>query len=88
MNCYIISYDLNSPTNNRTAVEDSIKSLGSWCKYVSTTFLISSYKSLDDVQSIATKNLDSNDSMIICKVQKPIAGWLTKDKWDWIGQNI
>ena len=88
MNCYMISYDLNSPTNNRKAVEDSIKSLGSWCKYVSTTFIVSSYKNLDDVQSIVTKNLDSNDSMIICKVQKPIKGWLSKSQWDWIHKNI
>ena len=37
-NCYMISYDLFSPTNNRDDVEDSIKSLGSWCKYVSPEF--------------------------------------------------
>lgn len=84
----MISYDLNSPTNNRKDVEDSIKSLGSWCKYVSTTFIISTYRNSDEVQAIATKKLDSNDSMIICKVQKPIKGWLTKDQWDWMNQNI
>ncbi len=88
MNRYMISYDLNSPTNNRKEVEDSIKSLGSWCKYVSTTFLVSSYKSLDEVQTIATKNLDSNDSMIICMIQKPIKGWLSNEQWNWINQNI
>ena len=88
MNCYMISYDLNSPTKNRTAVEDAIKSLGNWCKYVSTTFLVSSRKNIDEVQSIATKHLDSNDSMIICKVQKPIKGWLSQSQWDWIHKNI
>lgn len=88
MNTYMISYDLNSPTKNRTAVEDSIKSLGSWCRYVSTTFLVSSSKNVDDVQDIVTKHLDSNDSMIICKVQKPIKGWLSQDQWDWIHKNI
>ncbi len=88
MNRYMISYDLNSPTNNRKEVEDSIKSLGSWCKYVSTTFLVSSYKSLDEVQTIATKNLDSNDSMIICMIQNSIKGWLSNEQWNWIKQNI
>ncbi len=53
----MISYDLNSPTNNRKAVEDSIKSLGYWVANVSTTFIVSSYKNLDDVQSIVTKTL-------------------------------
>lgn len=88
MNTYMISYDLNSPTKNRVAVEDSIKNLGNWCKYVSTTFLVSCHKSIDEVQTIATKHLDSNDSMIICKVQKPIKGWLTNEQWNWIHKHI
>lgn len=88
MYSYMISYDLHAPTKNRDKVEDSIKSLGSWCKYLSTTFLISSYKNIREVQSIATKNLDSNDKMIICKIQKPIAGCLQQNEWDWIQKNI
>ena len=87
-NTYMISYDLNSPSSNRKEVEESIKSLGSWCKYVSTTFLVSSYKNINEVQSIATKYLDSNDSMVICLVQKPIKGWLSQEQWNWISQNI
>lgn len=88
MNQYMISYDLNSPTKNRLDVENSIKSLGNWCKYVSTTFLVSSYKSLNEVQSIATNYLDSNDQMIICKIQKPINGWLSQEQWNWIHNNL
>lgn len=84
MNIYMISYDLNSPTNNRKNVEDSIKSLGTWCKFVSTTFLVSCRKDIDDVQTIATQYLDPNDGMIITKVQKPIKGWLSQEQWDWI----
>ena len=88
MNVYMISYDLHSPTLNRELVEDSIKSIGTWCKYVSTTYLVRTYKSLDEVNKIATTKLDSNDRMIICKVQKPIAGFLPSDKWNWIHSNI
>ena len=88
MNTYMISYDLHSPTNNRQQVEDSIKSLGNWCKYVSTTFLVSTYNDIENVQKIATKYLDGNDNMIICKVLKPIKGWLSKEQWNWISSNI
>lgn len=88
MAVYMISYDLKSPTNNRTQVEDSIKSLGAWCKYVSTTFLVSSALPLLDVQTAVTKHLDGNDSMIVCKVEKPICGWLSEKQWDWIRQNL
>ena len=88
MNTYMISYDLHSPTKNRQQVEDSIKSLGNWCKYVSTTFLVSTYNDIENVQKIATKYLDGNDSMIICKVLKPVKGWLSNDQWNWISSNI
>ena len=88
MYTYMISYDLVSPTHNRQQIEDSIKSLGTWCKYLTTTFLVSTNKNLDEVQNISTKFLDGNDSMIVCKVQKPIKGWLSKEHWDWIKANI
>jgi hypothetical protein len=35
---YMISYDLHEPTNNREQVMNDIKSLGTWCKYLTTTF--------------------------------------------------
>ncbi len=85
---YMISYDLKSPTSNREEVENSIKSLGPWCKYVTTTYLVKSSLSIDAVQSKVTANLDSNDRMIICKVEKPIKGFLTSKQWDWIHQNL
>ena len=88
MSVYMISYDLNSPTNNRDDVEEAIKSLGTWCKYVSTTFLVKTSHTSETVQSIATRPLDNNDRMIIAKVEKPILGWLDKEHWTWINQNL
>ena len=88
MSVYMISYDLNSPTRNRKEVEDSIKSLGAWCKSVSTTFIISTPYHSDYVQNVATKHLDGNDKMVIAKVEKPILGWLEQDERNWIHQNI
>ena len=85
---YMISYDLNAPSNNRDKVMDDIKSLGAWCKYLTTTFLVKTYKSKDDVNSICTQNLDSNDSMIIAPVSNMVSGWLTEEQWKWIRENI
>lgn len=85
---YMISYDLKAPTNNRNDVMADIESLGTWCRYVSTTYLVSTYKDIDSVQEKATSHLDSNDRMIICKVEKPIRGWLSQSEWDWIHENL
>ena len=81
MNIYMISYDLHSPTNNRENVENSIKNSGTWCKYLSTTFLVKTNLDIYEVENNVTKYLDSNDSMEICKVVKPIRGWLTEKQW-------
>jgi hypothetical protein len=88
MSIFMISYDLHSPTNNREKVENAIKSLGTWCKYVSTTFLVKTDSDSSTVQDVATKHLDSNDAMIICKIEKPILGWLSQAQWNWIHENM
>lgn len=85
---YMISYDLHAPTNNREDVEKDIKSLGSWCKYLSTTYLISTSCSLDTVSNKCVSHLDGNDYMIIGKVEKPIKGWLSQEQWNWIRENL
>lgn len=85
---YMISYDLHSPTNNREAVQKAIESLGSWCKYLTTTYLVSTNKTISDLQEICAKPLDSNDRMIICEITGSIHGWLSDEQWNWIHENI
>ena len=81
---YMISYDLHSPTKNREEVEKDIESFGTWCKYLTTTYLISTSSSLETVTDKCVSHLDGNDAMIIAKVEKPIQGWLSQKQWDWI----
>lgn len=85
---YMISYDLHSPTNNRKQVEDSIESLGKWCKFLTTTYLINTIYSKSTVQDTCTKHLDSNDAMIICEITGSVDGWLSEDQWKWIRENM
>lgn len=85
---YMISYDLHAPTSNRENVEKSIESLGSWCKYLTTTYLVSTNYDINQVEKKATKFIDGNDRMIIAKVEKPIGGWLAQDQWDWIKTHL
>lgn len=85
---YMISYDLHSPTQNREDVENDIKSFGTWCKYLTTTFLISTSSDLNTVSDKCVSHLDGNDAMIITKVTKPIKGWLSRKQWDWISENL
>ena len=85
---YMISYDLHSPTSNRDSVETAIKSLGAYCKYLTTTYLVKTSYSISSVQDICTKPLDSNDKMIICEITGTVHGWLSQENWDWINTNM
>lgn len=85
---YMISYDLHAPTNNRDKVEQSIESLGGYCKYLTTTYVVSTNYDATTVQQKVTKDLDGNDRMIICQTQKPFYGWLSEDQWKWIEKNL
>ena len=84
----MISYDLNSPTKNRKSVEDDIKSFGTWCRYLSTTYLISTPLDINTVTKKCISHLDGNDEMIVAKVTKPINGWLSHKQWEWISRNL
>ena len=61
---------------------------GTWCKYLTTTFLISTSSDLNTVSDRCVSHLDGNDAMIITKVTKPIKGWLSQKQWDWISENL
>lgn len=88
MNTYMISYDIHNGKTDRKKVEESIMSMGSWCKYLTTTFLVGTEMSLQEVESTAIQHLEGNDEMIICKVEKPICGYLSKSEWKWIESNL
>lgn len=88
MSVYMISYDLKAPTDNREKVENSIKNLGPWCKYVSTTYLVKTSLDVFAVEKKVIEFLDKNDRMVICSVEKPIRGWLSEDEWKWIRENL
>ena len=73
---YMISYDLHEPASHREDVQDAIKSLGSWCKYVSTTYLVNTSLPIREVQDICTAPLGGNDRMLIAEITGTVHGQL------------
>nr|WP_321026305.1 hypothetical protein [Clostridium neonatale] len=88
MHVYMISYDLNKPGQNYSKVHEDIESLGVWCHYLDSTYLVKSYYSIFDAEKIVTQHLDSSDKLIICEIDKPVRGWLSNDNWNWIHSNL
>ena len=88
MNIFMISYDLNKPGQNYSKVRETIESFGAWCHYLESTYLIKTYSSIETVTHAISRHLDGSDRVIVCKVNKPIHGWLSDKQWQWINTNL
>ncbi len=85
---YMISYDIGTPDTNRQAVMNAIEALGTTKKFLTTTYLLSSNLSIYDVESAITKYLQGKDALIVCAIEKPVRGWLSKEDWNWISSHL
>ena len=90
MKKYMITYDLNTPGKNYDNVIDAIKaaSNGTWCSFWRSSFLICSKLTANEIFSVLEPHIDSNDSLFIVEVTAHYQGWLSKDEWDFINQNV
>lgn len=88
MNILMISYDLNQPGQKYDEVHTAIQSLGAWCKYLESAYLVKTSSTIQEAQDLISKHLDPSDKMIICTVTGEILGWLSEEQWEWIKTNI
>ena len=63
MGRYHISYVLNSPGQKYEDLKEEIKSLGTWCKYLESTFLVKTNLSQQDIIDRLSKHLDGSDRL-------------------------
>lgn len=88
---YLISYDLNKPGQNYDGLYQAIKgaSTGVWWHYLDSTWIIKSNSfSADDVFEKLSPYLDKNDRCIVVEIKNNKQGWLTKDAWAYLEENV
>jgi len=82
---YIVTYDLYGPTDGYTALYEALKSQGdSWWHYLRNTWLISTYKSPEQIAADLKSHIQEKDRFLISRLQSPYQGWLPKDAWEWM----
>lgn len=90
MYSYIISYDLNSPGRNYTALYAAIKKLAKgWCHCLDSTWIVGSDLSAKDIVNRLGKVLDANDALFVSKLG-PGAAWrgLSTERSEWLKKNL
>ncbi len=89
-NNLFISYDLNSPGQDYSAVIDKIKSLGNWAKVQKSLWYVNSSLTAAEAVELVWAVMDVNDSLIVVNCTNNNAAWkgfsdkvanFIKDKW-------
>ncbi len=87
---YLISYDLNKSGQDYNSLYQAIKdsSSGQWWHYLDSTWIIKSYLSVQQVSDNIKSKMDGNDSLFVIEVKNNYSGWLPKDAWKYLRENI
>jgi len=85
---YCVCYDLKTPSRDYTPLFEAIKKSMKWWHYLESTWIIITSETPNDVWDRLGKAIDKNDFLLIIEVRDNIQGWLPKEAWDWIHENV
>jgi hypothetical protein len=88
MTVYCVSYDLNKPGKKYEDLYKELKNSSDWWHYLDSTWLIYTQESASQLSDRIKRHLDDNDTLIVIRVTRDYAGWLTQDAWDWINKYV
>ena len=88
MRAFSINYDLKKPGQDYTGLYEAIKESGKWWHYLDSTWIVITIETPDQIWSRLKKHVDKNDYLLIIEVMDSIQGWLPKDAWEWIHENV
>jgi hypothetical protein len=86
----IITYDLRTPKDYHDFFE-AIKAQGGqgkWWHYMSSTWLLSTTKTPQEIADAIAPHLESQDSLFVCELSPNYQGRLPKAAWDWITSEL
>jgi hypothetical protein len=84
----LVTYDLKTPMKSYTPFYEALKRQGSWWHYLSSTWLVATTKTPQEVYSALAPHLTVRDFILITRITKPLWGFLPKDAWNWINQHV
>lgn len=91
MKVFLISYDLKKPVQNYTGLYKILQDSLKWWHYLESTWLLAANdnETPKSIYEKFEKLLDKeNDYVLIIEVKRNYWGWLPKEAWDWISENI
>jgi hypothetical protein len=84
---FCVSYDLKDPPGNYSGLYKVLTNCTNWWHYLESTWLVVD-ESYDILWKKLQPQLGPKDGLLVIGVTDESAGWLPKDAWDWIRQNV
>jgi hypothetical protein len=84
----LVTYDLKTPSWDYNKFYETLKAQGMWWHYLSSSWLVATSSTPDQLYAALTPHLSQQDWILILPVKKPAFGWLPKEAWDWINVNL
>jgi hypothetical protein len=85
---YAINYDLKAPGRDYSGLYEEIKKSLGWWHYLESTWIIVTSETPDQIWNRLEPHIDKNDYLLIIEVRDNVQGWLPKDAWGWIYENV
>jgi len=85
----LISYDLRRPGQDYPELFAAIKSIGTWCHPLESTWIVRTTLSSADVRTRLSNHVDANDKVLVTALAGDWASsGLDKQSNDWLRQNV
>lgn len=89
MSALLISYDLNSPGQDYSKVINAIKNLGPTKAVLKSSWIVITSLTPSQAWDKLKPVVDTGDHVFIVDITRSARqGWLPKNTWDWINQNV
>ena len=86
---YLITYDLNKPSQEYKELYEELRKASTWWHYLDSTWLIVTSESVEIISQRIRDKTDNNDRFLVIDITgKNYDGWLAKEAWKWIYENI
>jgi hypothetical protein len=84
----LVTYDLRTAGRDYNPFFESLKQQGNWWHYISSTWLISTLLSPQQLYSNVVRHITTSDSLLIIPIKRPYWGYLSNEAWEWIDANL
>lgn len=83
----LVTYDLKKSGHDYKPFYAALKEQGTWWHYVSSTWLLDTDKSPEDIADALHPFLDEADNLFVAEITNNNSGYLSEKAWAWISRH-